>query len=52
MLDYADVEKLLRQGWTQQQVADKYGVTQSAVSLTRARGWVKAGRTPARSEIP
>lgn len=45
ILDYAEANKKLRAGWTQQQVADEAGVTQSAVAAARQRGWITEGRT-------
>lgn len=52
VLDYAEVNKLLRAGYTQQQVADKAGTTQSAISAARRRGVVTEGRGWVRSAIP
>ena len=40
-LDYSEAEQLLRAGATQREVADRFGVTQAAVSLAIARGNIK-----------
>lgn len=37
-LDYSEAEQMLRSGATQAEVADRFGVSQSAVSLAIARG--------------
>lgn len=52
ILDYSEVDLLLRQGLTQQEVADRFGVTQAAISQARVRGRVKSGRTRADSILP
>ena len=41
LLDYSEAEQMLRAGATQQQVAAKFGVSQSAVSLAIKRGRIK-----------
>lgn len=51
-LDYSEVSQLLRAGWTQQQVADKFGTTQGAVSLAKRRGNVEGGPIYVRSDMP
>ena len=40
-IDYAEAEKMLRSGATQQQVADRFGVTQPAVHSAILRGRIK-----------
>lgn len=40
-LDYSEAEQMLRAGATQQDVAEKFGVSQSAVSLAIRRGNIK-----------
>jgi hypothetical protein len=40
-LDYKEAEKMLRAGATQQEVADRFGVRQAAVSLAISRGNIK-----------
>ena len=40
-LDYSEAEQMLRAGATQAEVADKFGVSQSAVSLAIKRGRIK-----------
>lgn len=41
LLDYSEAEQMLRAGATQAQVAAKFGVSQSAVSLAIKRGRIK-----------
>ena len=41
LLDYSEAEQMLRAGKTQAQVAAKFGVSQSAVSLAIKRGRIK-----------
>ena len=41
LLDYSEAEQMLRAGKTQAQVAEKFGVSQSAVSLAIKRGRIK-----------
>jgi hypothetical protein len=41
LLDYNEAEQMLRAGATQAQVAEKFGVSQSAVSLAIKRGRIK-----------
>lgn len=40
-IDYAEAEKMLRAGATQQEVADRFGVTQPAVNRAIWRGRIK-----------
>lgn len=40
-LDYSEAEQMLRAGATQQEVADRFGVSQSAVSVAISRGRIK-----------
>ena len=40
-IDYSEAEQMLRAGATQQQVADKFGVSQAAVSNAIARGMIE-----------
>ena len=40
-IDYAEATQMLRSGATQQDVADRYGVTQAAVSANVRRGNIK-----------
>lgn len=40
-IDYAEAGQMLRRGMTQQEVADRYGVSQGAVSAAIARGVIK-----------
>ena len=53
ILNYAEVNRLLRSGYTQQEVAETQGTTQSAVAQARRRGMVTEGdsRIP-RGSIP
>lgn len=41
LIDYAEAEAMLRSGATQQQVADRFGVSQSAVARAIERGRIK-----------
>ncbi len=52
ILDYSEVDQLLRSGWTQVAVARKYGVTQAAVSQARRRGRLKDGDTKVMHSLP
>lgn len=40
-IDYSEAEQLLRQGRTQEEVASRFGVTQSAVATAISRGRIK-----------
>src|SRR5690349_15009401 len=40
-IDYSEAEQMLRAGKTQQEVAEKFGVTQAAVSANIKRGNIK-----------
>ena len=50
-VDYAEATKMLRSGATQQEVADRFGVTQAAVSANIQRGNIKVdtGRAEGRA---
>jgi hypothetical protein len=45
-IDYSEAEQLLRQGKTQQEVADHFGVTQGAIAGAIQRGRIKYDKPP------
>jgi len=52
-IDYSEAEQMLRAGATQQEVADKFGVTQAAVSNAVKRGMVDMeARRPEGRAVP
>lgn len=50
-IDYSEAEQMLRSGKTQQEVADKFGVTQAAIAGAIARGRIAYDK-PARGSRP
>jgi hypothetical protein len=52
ILDYSEVSQLLRAGWTQAAVAQKFGVSQGAVALAKSRGHVDGGSSNVKADIP